>query len=87
MIITIDPGLEAQLRKKAEARHIPVDSYVHEILERDVNDGQVDSSQASATLVQRGSLLMVAGELPVGYDIVKAIDDDRSERARKVLAL
>jgi hypothetical protein len=30
--IDLDPQLEAQLRKKAEARQVPVDSYVQEVL-------------------------------------------------------
>jgi bifunctional DNA-binding transcriptional regulator/antitoxin component of YhaV-PrlF toxin-antitoxin module len=35
-------------------------------------------------LIKKGSFLMHTGELPVGYDILRAIDDDRDERIRKV---
>jgi AbrB family looped-hinge helix DNA binding protein len=36
------------------------------------------------SLVRKGRLLVHTGELPAGYDIVKAIGEDRDARARKV---
>ena len=35
------------------------------------------------SLVKKGSFRVHTGELPPGYDILKAIDEDREERARK----
>jgi AbrB family looped-hinge helix DNA binding protein len=39
------------------------------------------------SLVRKGSFLVHTGEIPSGYDILKAIDDDREERLRKAWAL
>ena len=39
------------------------------------------------SLVRKGRFLVHTGELPVGYDILKAIDEDREERIRKVWGL
>jgi AbrB family looped-hinge helix DNA binding protein len=39
------------------------------------------------SLVKRGSFWVHTGELPAGYDILKAIDEDREESARKALGL
>jgi len=36
------------------------------------------------SLVKEGSFLVHTGEIPAGYDILKAIDEDREERIRKV---
>lgn len=36
------------------------------------------------SLVKEGSFLVYAGEIPAGYDILKAIDDDREERMRQI---
>jgi AbrB family looped-hinge helix DNA binding protein len=35
------------------------------------------------SLVRKGRFLVHTGELPTGYDILKAIDQDRDERSRK----
>ena len=35
-------------------------------------------------LVRKGHFLVYTGELPPGYDILRAIDQDRDERSRKV---
>ena len=35
------------------------------------------------SMVKKGSFWVHTGELPPGYDILKAIDDDREERTRK----
>ena len=35
------------------------------------------------SLIQKGRFWVHTGELPPGYDILKAIDDDREERRRK----
>ncbi len=35
------------------------------------------------SLVRKGSFLVHAGELPAGYDILKAIEQDHDERSRK----
>ena len=37
-----------------------------------------------SALVKRGSYFVHTGDLPSGYDIVKAIDEEREERDRKV---
>jgi AbrB family looped-hinge helix DNA binding protein len=39
------------------------------------------------SLVKKGSFWVHTGELPPGYDILKAIDDDREERTRKAWGL
>ena len=39
------------------------------------------------SLVKKGSFLVHTGELPEGYDILKAIDDDHEERMRKAWGL
>jgi hypothetical protein len=38
-------------------------------------------------MVKKGSFWVHTGELPPGYDILKAIDDDREERTRKAWGL
>lgn len=38
-----------------------------------------------ASLVKRGSFWVHTGEIPAGYDILKAIDEDREERMQKPL--
>ena len=35
------------------------------------------------SLVRKGSFWVHTGELPAGYDILRAIDEDRDERMRK----
>jgi AbrB family looped-hinge helix DNA binding protein len=35
------------------------------------------------SLMKKGSFWVHTGELPAGYDIVKAIDEDREDRIRK----
>jgi len=35
------------------------------------------------SLVKRGKFLVHTGELPPGFDLLKAIDEDRDERMRK----
>jgi AbrB family looped-hinge helix DNA binding protein len=39
------------------------------------------------SLVRKGCFLVHTGEIPQGYDILKAIDDDRDERMRKTWGL
>jgi AbrB family looped-hinge helix DNA binding protein len=39
------------------------------------------------SLIKKGSFWIYAGEIPAGYDILKAIDDDREERMRKAWGL
>ena len=39
------------------------------------------------SMVKRGSFWVHTGELPPGYDILKAIDEDRDERMRKAWGL
>jgi AbrB family looped-hinge helix DNA binding protein len=39
------------------------------------------------SLIRKGSFLVYAGEIPAGYDILKAIDEDREERMRKIWGL
>ena len=39
------------------------------------------------SLIRKGSFLVYTGEVPPGYDIVKAIEEDREERARKAWGL
>jgi len=39
------------------------------------------------SLVRKGSFLAHTGEIPAGYDILKAIDEDREERMRKAWGL
>jgi AbrB family looped-hinge helix DNA binding protein len=39
------------------------------------------------SLVRKGSFLVHTGEIPPGYDILKAIDDDREERMRRAWGL
>ena len=39
------------------------------------------------SLVKKGSFWVHTGEVPPGYDILKAIDEDREERMRKTWGL
>jgi AbrB family looped-hinge helix DNA binding protein len=39
------------------------------------------------SLVRKGRFLVHTGEIPPGYDILKAIDEDREERMRKAWGL
>jgi AbrB family looped-hinge helix DNA binding protein len=39
------------------------------------------------SMVKKGRFWVHTGELPPGYDILKAIDDDREERTRKAWGL
>ena len=39
------------------------------------------------SLIKKGNFWVHTGELPAGYDILKAIDDDRDERMRKAWGL
>ena len=39
------------------------------------------------SLIRKGSFLVHTGEIPQGYDILKAIDEDREERVRKAWGL
>jgi AbrB family looped-hinge helix DNA binding protein len=39
------------------------------------------------SLVKKGRFWVHTGELPPGYDILKAVDDDREERMRKAWGL
>jgi AbrB family looped-hinge helix DNA binding protein len=40
-------------------------------------------SHRRPSLVRKGSFWVHTGELPAGYDVLKAIDEDREERMRK----
>jgi AbrB family looped-hinge helix DNA binding protein len=39
------------------------------------------------SLVKKGGFWVYTGEIPAGYDILKAIDEDREERMRKAWGL
>ena len=39
------------------------------------------------SLVKKGSFWLHTGEIPPGYDILKAIDEDREDRTRKAWGL
>lgn len=39
------------------------------------------------SLVRKGRFLVHTGDLPHGYDILRAVEDDRDERARKAWGL
>jgi AbrB family looped-hinge helix DNA binding protein len=39
------------------------------------------------SLIKKGGFLVYTGEIPPGYDILKAIDEDRDERMRKAWGL
>lgn len=39
------------------------------------------------SLIKKGSFLVYTGDIPPGFDILKAIEDDREERARKAWGL
>jgi AbrB family looped-hinge helix DNA binding protein len=39
------------------------------------------------SLVKKGSFCVHTGEIPAGYDILKAIDEDREERMHKAWGL
>jgi AbrB family looped-hinge helix DNA binding protein len=39
------------------------------------------------SLIKKGSFWVHTGEIPPGYDILKAIDEDREERMRKAWGL
>jgi AbrB family looped-hinge helix DNA binding protein len=39
------------------------------------------------SLIKIGSFLVHSGELPPGYDVLKAIEEDREEQTRKALGL
>ena len=38
-----------------------------------------------SSLVRKGNFLVFTGELPAGFDIVKAIEEEREARDRKIL--
>jgi AbrB family looped-hinge helix DNA binding protein len=38
------------------------------------------------SLVKKGSFWVHTGEIPPGYDILKAVDEDREERMRRIAA-
>jgi len=40
-------------------------------------------SSKGSCIVRKGNLLVYTGEIPEGYDILKAIDEDREEQMRK----
>ncbi len=40
-------------------------------------------AERRASLVRKGSFLVHTGKLPPGYDLLKAIDQDREDRDRK----
>ena len=44
-------------------------------------------AERRASLVKKGSFLVHTGEVPAGYGILKAIDEDREERIRKAWGL
>ncbi len=44
-------------------------------------------SARTTSLVKEGSFLVHTGALPAGYDILKAIEEDRDERARNAWGL
>jgi AbrB family looped-hinge helix DNA binding protein len=44
-------------------------------------------AERKPSLVKKGSFLVHTGEIPPGYDILKAIDEDREERMRKIWGL
>jgi AbrB family looped-hinge helix DNA binding protein len=39
------------------------------------------------SLIRKGSFLVHTGEIPSGYDVLRAIDEDREERMRKAWGL
>lgn len=39
------------------------------------------------SLIKKGNFLVHTGEVPDGYDILRAIDEDREERARRAWGL
>jgi AbrB family looped-hinge helix DNA binding protein len=44
-------------------------------------------AERKPSLVKKGSFWVHTGEIPPGYDILKAIDEDREERTRKAWGL
>ena len=45
------------------------------------------AAEPRSSLVKKGRFLVHTGKLPPGYDILKAIDDEREERARQIWGL
>ena len=45
------------------------------------------SVERSPSLIKKGSFWVHTGKIPPGYDILKAIEEDREERMHKVLGL
>jgi len=55
---------------------------------RETPDGVVlRAAGRRPSLVKKGRFRVHTGELPPGYDILKAIDEDRKERMRKAWGL
>ena len=44
-------------------------------------------AERKPSLVRKGSFWVHTGEIPAGFDILKAIDEDREERMRKAWGL
>jgi hypothetical protein len=54
----------------------------------ETRDGVIlKAAERQPSLVKRGSFWVHTGEIPPGYDILRAIDDDREGRMRRVLGL
>ena len=61
---------------------------LHTGMDLEVSEGPggilIRAPERQPSLVRKGHFLVHTGELPAGYDILKAIDEDREERMRKV---
>jgi AbrB family looped-hinge helix DNA binding protein len=44
-------------------------------------------AERQPSLVKKGSFWVHTGVVPSGYDILKAVDEDREDRMRKILGL
>ncbi len=82
MTVKVDKAGRLVLPKPVRERlglHAGSDLEVHE-----TPDGIVlKPADRRPSLVRKGNFLVHTGELPPGYEVVKAIDGDRDERDRK----
>jgi AbrB family looped-hinge helix DNA binding protein len=63
--------------------HVGSDLEIHEIPEGLI----LKPVGRRPSLIKKGSFWVHTGEIPLGYDILKAIEEDREERMRKAWGL
>lgn len=86
-IMIDDPALEARLERVAARRELPVQRYVRDVLDELLHSDDALSGEPGGKVVREGRLLVVEGNLPPGYDLMKILEDERAERDRRLLGL